>query len=217
MIVETISFCHYDSPFGFLLGLFQYVPTILYFGSWFWIIYKRDALFVGLSIMMNIFWILSLVAKFVVGPIITQPILTYNPCDSFIPSALGVIVGAIFTPSTLINLNGTNILSGTSFPHIDVLQAGIYNGYILTFIVAWQIGLKNNIVAIVGLFILSMVPWSFISSGVSTAAVVGFSYLTGIILGTFSLYIVYLWVLTHKKTGSWLCTNMEESVFYKHV
>ncbi len=230
MIIESLSFCHYDTIFGLFLGLFQYLPIILYFGAWFWALSNRDSLFVGLGWAMNIGWVGGILFKFLAIPMFVSlpPILIVKTCGSFMPSVLGAITGIVFAPGTLYSVNGSLVLQGADFPHLDVLESGIYNGYMIMFIMNWGWRDKFSYLFLLAILAISFIPWSFISAGVTSSGVIGTSFAAGFGIGILSLIIVYKLVqrVNQAKAGRnveysrWFTCccgdpNPAQSLFYK--
>lgn len=190
IIVDTLSFCHYPGFFGYLLGLFQYVPTGLVIGIFFWSIAFRDAFFFSLAITMKFVWFGGLILKYFMIPfLIPLSVVTVpSQCDSYVPTFLNYI-SSIFFPSP----DTTSVIQGSAFPNIDVLQTGAYLGFVLVYYYFWSYPLRWT--PCIGLVMLTLVPWSFISSsgGVGGGAVwsVVASIYTGIILGSVGLFISY--------------------------
>jgi hypothetical protein len=191
-LVETLVFCHYSTVFGTILGLFQYLPSILIFGSFFWSLKNRDPFFLSLGLVLKISWIVSILLKFFLFPVIigsnitvsnaTLPLLNVDPkCDSYVPSLIGYVAQLLFSS------NNGKVFLGTEFPHIDILQTGIYDGYIMSYLIWW--GFPPPLMVVVGLSLISFVPWSFISAGYTSAPTIIVSFIFGVLIGMGGLAI----------------------------
>jgi len=196
IIVDTLSFCHYPGFFGFLLGIFQYIPTVLVIGSFFWSVVDRDSFFLSLALTMKIVWVFGLILKYVIFPfaIPSSIAVVSSSCESFVPTFLNYVI-AIFIP------NNQTLVQGSEFPQIDVLLTGVYLGYVLLYYLYWRYPIKIS--QIIGLLSLSFVPWSFLSSGSGSYWAISVSIYIGIIfgcIGLFTSYYIYF-SFRNKKTG----------------
>jgi len=222
---ETIVFCHYPTFFGILLGLIQYLPTILVFGSFFWTIKTRDALFLCLGIVLEIIWFLGILLKYFLFPVIIGLPLSISSqnytsnidprCDSYIPSLLGYI-SVLFFESPHQNTTNGKLFLGTEFPHLDTLEAGVYDGFIILYLLLWVHPI--DIYSIFGLLLLCFVPWSFISAGYTSASTIGVSFFMGFLLGGFSLWISFRITKScrNNKSKHWWCgtKTIENGLFF---
>lgn len=188
---DVFIFCHYPGLFGFLLGIFQYLPIVLTLGAFFWSILTRDAFFLSLSLVMKVSWIIALLFKYIVLPGLsyTTP-LPPNECESYLPSVLNY-VAAIFATSTTTTTNSSSMvvttLTGTDFPQVDVMVSGIYSGYILIYLILFKP--PFSLMSFVGLTSISFVPWSFISAGANSVHSILWSYVVGLIVGVIGFNI----------------------------
>lgn len=184
MIIDILSFCHYSGFWGYLLGLFQYVPIGLFIGVFFWNIVHRDSFFLSLGITMKITWIFGIIFKYFIIPY-WIPMTTFNStilCDNYIPTFTSYIISLFFDKNTI-------MVNASSFPNIDVLQTGSYMGFILTYCLFWKYPL--TFIPTVGIIALCFVPWSFLSTGTTNILIISVSVYIGIVSGAFGLFISY--------------------------
>ena len=191
-VVDTFTFCHYPTFFGYLLGLFQYLPTILVLSVFFWSLASRDTFFLSLGLALKFGWILALLLKFAILPALVPTAIqdpTPDGCENYIPSILQYVT----------NLVGGSVSAtmstGSDFPQIDVFQTGIYFGFVMTYLIVWLFPVSNF--AMLGLVSLSFVPWSFISAEVNTVLSIGLSFLFGGLIGVLALHLSAKIVLNH--------------------
>jgi hypothetical protein len=214
IIIDTLSFCHYQTIPGYILGLFQYIPIGLFIGSFFWALRQKDAFFVYLLLILKISWIVGISVKYtllytnVIGhdPNGNSSSLedesVYAPCNNYAPSFFDPFINYAMvhffnvtttqashnSSSVSISVLMTNI---HAYPHIDILQNGIYLSYVLTFYLLWLYPIIP--IYIVAIIMLCIVPWSFIASGAVSFLNAVCSLITGIIMGSVGLWIGYTW------------------------
>jgi len=185
IIIDTLSFCHYPGFFGYLLGLFQYLPTGLIIGIFFWSIACRDPFFLSLGLTMKITWWNGLLFKYFIIPFLIPSSVVIVPtlCENYVPTFLTYVI-SIFFPN-----GNSNMIQGSEFPNIDVLQSGSYIGFVMFFYLFWHypLGWTPGL----GLLGLSFVPWSFLSTGSGTFWAIAVSVYIGIIFGASGLFISY--------------------------
>lgn len=217
IIKESLTFCHYQTIPGYILGLFQYIPIGLFVGSFFWALRQKDTFFVNLILILKISWIVGVILKYT---LLYTNVITHDPnenidvlnkestfalCGNFAPSFFDPFVNYFmvhFFNTTQINNTDTSVsitvmMSNIhAYPHIDILQNGIYLSYILSFYLVWLYPVGP--VYLIGLIILCIVPWSFIASSSVSFLNAVLSLLTGIITGCLGLWLGYSWYKTIK-------------------
>lgn len=202
IIIESLVFCHYPTFWGYLLGLFQYLPTGLVLGSFFWSLACREPFFLSLVLTLKIVWVLAIIMKYLLIPNLVPSSLlmlrneTLIPCDSYIPTFLGYVSSLFFFPVTTTNssfvtgnISSSTPIIGSDFPHIDVLQTGTYLGFVLGYCIYWSYPIYYA--PAFGLLALAFVPWSFLSAGISSIPSIAASIYVGIFFGALGLIISY--------------------------
>lgn len=211
-VVDFFVFCHYSSAFGYLLGTFQYIPTVLIFGVIYWALVSKDSFFINLGIWIKFIWFIAFLIKIIiiytVTPITIPPFTTSNgtkidvDCGNYVPTLSNVIIN-FFTQDLGVKIGDSMQKSDyTNFiiyaPHLDILVTGNYLGYVITFYILWLYPIHYWYIS--GLFSLCFVPWSFIASGLLVndfhlinmfIAQIAFNFLLGFMFGNIGLYLSF--------------------------
>jgi len=183
IIVDTLSFCHQDGFYGFILGLMQYIPIILFFGSFFWFLVQRDYLFLYLILTLKYSWILCLILKYLILSYIIEDESTNQLCGQFFPSLnryVIYVIYKIFYPQT--NFDPNNWGKGSIYPNIDLTQTFVYLSYLYTFVILSK---PKNIhwFVILTWFFFPFIPLNNLLIRVDTIGSTFFSIGLGSILG----------------------------------
>ena len=179
MVVDILNFCHYPGFFGYILGLFQYIPTGLFLGSFFWTLVYRDPFF--LSLILTIwftFWGGALL-KYAILPFIIPSLAVHitDECSNYIASFFKYVGSIVFNDDKA---------NGSDFPNLDVLQTGAYFAYILLYYTFWKYPVQ--IKPICGMILLCFVPWSFLAAGNGSVWTIITSQFIGMIFGGIGLF-----------------------------
>ena len=189
-VVENIYFCHHPSWFGPYLALLQYLPTVLLFGAMYWSLNSRDIFFLNLSVTINISWLVVLLFQYAVyssaigrkepGPSTDDDV---DPkCRNFFP---GILAKAWFIYEDDPISSSSVYRSWEPFPNSDIFLSGIYFGYVATYHLAWKV--LPEFYFAVGLFLIPLVPWAFVSAKSASLPVSLCSFMAGNFVGAASL------------------------------
>lgn len=186
IVVDTLSFCHQEGFYGFLLGIVQYIPTVLFFGSFFWFLVRKDHLFLYLILSLKYTWLLCIILKYLIFPYIIpsdENGIWGKNCSNFIPSFNGYLVYVfykIFYPSIDLYNSNTNMTVdiGSIYPNIDITQTFLYLCYFYTFVILSK-PKQIHWVVILTWFILPLIPLNSLLIKMDTVGSVIFSVALG--------------------------------------
>lgn len=213
-VVYAMVFCHYPTVFGFFLGLVQYLPIILLFGSFFWALRRKDLFFINIVFTLKVTWVLGILLKYILiysGAVYQSPIdsIAINEtarlvsCENYAPSFFDPFVQYIsvyMADSSSINV--TKLAQGNmhAFPHIDIMQSSVYLSYTIGFYIVWLYPIE--LPYLLGIALICIVPWSFIAARSASFLNAAISTITGLGIGAISLWLGYRNYLKNKTTHS---------------
>jgi hypothetical protein len=172
--------------FGIFLAFFQYLPTGMFMGNYFWMLWNKDVFFVNLGIAIRIGWILAIITQLSIFFLqLTYEIEWQDErlCTGIIPDFLGDYWD--WGPWKSWWKGGNDI-----FPNSDIFLSGLYLGYVLTYCVVftrfpqWTYG--------IGLMLLTPVPWAFVASGSVSLSNSILSFISGNAMGLVSLFVSFM-------------------------
>jgi hypothetical protein len=177
--MESLFPCHYNGFFGYVLVMFQYVPTIILTIIFIITVIKPNPFYSNLGLTMKVCWVFGILLKYLIIPgTFNLPRYGPNKCEGLASLLLEYL-------ESHFNI----IIKSCPFPNPDILQMGSFIGYIFTFHILWTYPLNN--LSLWGLLSAIFVPWSYSISDNSNVWITLGSFVTGYILGFFSILIFY--------------------------